>query len=125
MASTGQGGRDLRTGQFQKGHAGTGGRPSAKKEEAYQRAFRTAVTPTEWAKVIKKALYNAKKGDKDARKWLGDYLVGVPVQRIAPVDPSGKNPYEAHSDEQMRNIARELLALPGVKRKRPPKRRAK
>jgi hypothetical protein len=42
----------------------------------------SAVTFDEWDKVVKKALEQAKRGDSQARKWLSDYLIGPPQQRI-------------------------------------------
>lgn len=41
----------------------------------------SSVTFDDWQEIIKKAVGQAKKGDSTARKWLGDYLIGTPVQK--------------------------------------------
>lgn len=64
------------------------------------------VTPTRWAKVIIKAVDQAEEGDWRARKWLGDYLMGPPVQRVeAEVDVKTSRSYT----DEMRARAIEAL----------------
>jgi len=41
-----------------------------------------AVSKSDWRKVIDKALVQAKDGDWRARQWLGNYLMGKPIDRI-------------------------------------------
>lgn len=41
----------------------------------------SAVTFDDWRTIVKKAVTQAKRGDHMARKWLGDYLMGTPVQK--------------------------------------------
>lgn len=70
------------SGQFVKGHSGGPGRPRKPIEEKYLRKLSTAVTLRDWADIIERAIYDAKRGDTAARKWLSDYLMGTPMQRI-------------------------------------------
>lgn len=73
-------------GQFAKGHKGGPGRPKKKREERYLEITMSACTFPEWKAIVKRAVSDAKRGDATARKWLSDYLVGVPKQ---PLDLSG------------------------------------
>ena len=50
--------------------------------EKYVRTLAEAVPAEEWVKVVRKALEQAKVGDHHARKWLSDYLMGTPIQRV-------------------------------------------
>lgn len=69
-------------GRFVKGKSGNPkGRAPRETEQQYKDAFTAAVSPEEWIQIIEAAKVLALKGDKDARKWLGDYIVGVPTQR--------------------------------------------
>jgi len=78
-------------GQFGKGNQfgrGNGGRPPKKREERYTQILMTSCTFSDWKDIVQRAVDQAKGGDKDARKWLSDYLVGSPVQKhaVASVD---------------------------------------
>ena len=89
MAEDGDGGVRSNTvaerdanGRFVKGKSGNPkGRAPRETEQQYKDAFTAAVSPEEWIQIIEAAKALALKGDKDARKWLGDYIVGVPTQR--------------------------------------------
>lgn len=86
-------GRD-KNGRFIKGHShsdgnkGGPGRPPKKREERYWQILATACSFKEWKEIVKTAVAQAASGDKDARKWLADYLVGSPTQRL---ELSGKD----------------------------------
>ena len=41
-----------------------------------------AVSLKDWREVIKKAVVQAKSGDTQARKFLADYLLGTPQQKL-------------------------------------------
>jgi len=58
------------------------GRPKKEREVRFLEVTLSAVTFSEWEKVVEKALEQAKRGDSQARKWLSDYLIGPPQQRI-------------------------------------------
>ena len=70
------------TGRFVKGHPGTGGRKKRQIEESYLKIFRNSVSESDWKAIIYKAVEQAKRGDNVARKFIADYLIGVPVQKI-------------------------------------------
>jgi hypothetical protein len=40
------------------------------------------VSSEDWANIVLGAVSKASEGDWRARKWLGDYLIGPPVQRV-------------------------------------------
>lgn len=70
-------------GRFVKGHGNTGaGRKKREVEESYLKIFRNAVTEDDWKAIIYKAIEQAKRGDNVARKFIADYLIGVPVQKV-------------------------------------------
>jgi hypothetical protein len=69
-------------GRFIKGITGNPkGRPTRAKEERYYEILISTVTKDNWKAIIERAIYDAKKGDTSARKWLADYVIGPPVER--------------------------------------------
>jgi hypothetical protein len=94
--------------KFEIGNPGGPGRPKKEREVRFMEITLSAVTFEDWQKIVEKAVIQAKRGDNAARKWLGDYLVGVPVQRIAPTDPSGENPYMALGTDELIELARKI-----------------
>ncbi len=71
-----------KNGQFAKGYKGGPGRPPKKKEERFMEVSIAAVSLKDWRAIIKKAVEQAKRGDTQARKFLADYLIGPPQQKI-------------------------------------------
>ncbi|MBU0792114.1 MAG: hypothetical protein KKC55_16830 [Gammaproteobacteria bacterium] len=72
-------------GRFIKGHPGNPnakGRPKRKTEEKYLRALQKSVTQKDWRAIAERAVSDAKRGDKAARQWLSDYLLGKPQQFV-------------------------------------------
>jgi hypothetical protein len=69
-------------GHFVKGHEKIGGRKTRKVEEDYLALFRSSVSPEDWGAIIARAVSDAKRGDGVARKFIADYMIGVPVQKI-------------------------------------------
>jgi hypothetical protein len=69
-------------GRFVKGHDKLGGRKSRAIEEAYLKIFKDTVSPDDWKEIIKRAVKDAKLGDATARKFIADYLIGAPVQKV-------------------------------------------
>ena len=73
-------------GQFAKGNQvaknGGGGRPSKAREERYYEIAMKSCTFGDWRAIMKKAVDQALDGDKDARKWLADYLIGPATKRL-------------------------------------------
>ena len=58
------------------------GRPPKEREDRYYEITMSACTFKDWEAIIKKAVDQAKRGDGVARKWLSDFLVGVPTKSI-------------------------------------------
>ena len=101
-------------GGFTPGKSGNpNGRPKKEREARFLEVTLSAVTFSEWEAVVKKALEQAKRGDSQARKWLSDYLMGSPVQRIAPTDPSGENPYMSMETSELIELARKIANVTG------------
>jgi len=65
-------------GKFAPGNKLSPGRKPRAREEKYYEITMSACTFADWAKIVGKAVEQAKRGDATARKWLSDYLVGVP-----------------------------------------------
>ncbi len=70
-----------KNGRFAKGNGGGPGRPSRDREIEYHKILIMVCTPARWEKICKQAVNDAENGDKDARKWIADYLIGPPVQK--------------------------------------------
>lgn len=68
-------------GRFARGHDGGPGRPKKETEQAYMQATIKSVSLEDWQDIIRMAVALAKAGDHQARKWLSDNLMGLPIQR--------------------------------------------
>lgn len=78
--------------RFQPGQTGNpNGRPKRPIEERYLKKLSTSVKLSDWEDIIKRAVYDARKGDARARQWLSDYLLGKPTQRQEISGPNGAN----------------------------------
>ncbi len=67
-------------GRFVKGTGGGPGRPKKSREQRYYEIMRQRVTFKDWRHIIDVAVARAKAGDKEARKFLAEYLMGKPEQ---------------------------------------------
>jgi hypothetical protein len=68
---------------FKKGQSGNPkGRKPREVEKDYLARLRACVTPADWTDIIERAVTEAKRGDAVARKFLSDYIIGVPTQKI-------------------------------------------
>lgn len=77
-------------GQFKKGHSGNpNGRPKKQREDRYYEILMNVCTFADWKAIGKKAVEQAKGGDKDARKWLTDYLIGPAPKRLEHTGEGG------------------------------------
>jgi hypothetical protein len=69
-------------GKFIKGNGGGPGRLPRKKEDRFMEVSIAAVSLKDWRAIIKKAKDQAILGDQQARKFLADYLLGPPQQKL-------------------------------------------
>ena len=69
-------------GRFTNGHPGGPGRPPKSKEEKFLKTTLSAVSLRDWREIVQKAVEQAKRGNPAARKWLSDYLLGLPQQKL-------------------------------------------
>lgn len=76
-------------GKFVKGNPGGPGRPKKEREMKFYDLTLSTVTFDDWKEIIKKAVIQAKRGDGVARKWLADYIMGPPVQRLESTGADG------------------------------------
>jgi len=70
-----------KNGRFVAGNGGGPGRPKKVREERFLEIMLAAVTFEDWRAIIKRAVTLARIGNKDARKFLADYILGPPVRR--------------------------------------------
>lgn len=77
-------------GRFVKGQSGNpNGRPPKERSEKYYLITMTACTYKDWEAIVKKAVEQSKRGNPTARKWLSDYLIGPPTQRLEHTGADG------------------------------------
>lgn len=70
-------------GRFQKGATGNpNGRPPKEREVRFYEITLSSVTYEDWRAIVERAVADAKRGDTAARKWLSDYLIGTPEQKL-------------------------------------------
>jgi hypothetical protein len=70
-------------GRFVKGSAGNPhGRPPKEREVRFYEITLATVTFEDWREIVARAVQDAKRGDTAARKWLSDYLIGTPEQKL-------------------------------------------
>ena len=80
------------TANLSKGKAATP--PDAPKKEREERFYEVAITAvsfTDWREIIEKAVAQAKRGDPTARKFLADYLMGLPTNKVEVTGAEGKD----------------------------------
>lgn len=67
-------------GRFTPGNPGGPGRPNRKTERAYLERLTKKLTMSKWNQICDKAIAQAIEGDKYAREWIANYLIGKPAQ---------------------------------------------
>ena len=75
-------GRFTKGNQIAKGNGGGPGRPPRSREEKFMGIMLNTVTFKDWREIVEKAVSQAKHGNANARKFLADYLLGPPNQRV-------------------------------------------
>jgi len=79
------------SGKFIKGVSGNPqGRPKKEREERFYEITLSTVGFEDWKAIIQKAVKQAKSGDSMARKFLADYIMGPPVQRVEQTGKDGE-----------------------------------
>jgi len=58
------------------------GRPSKAQEERYWQILRNKLTDDAWGQIVDMSIEQAMSGDRYARKFLADYNIGTPEQRL-------------------------------------------
>lgn len=92
-------------GRFVKGASGNpSGRPKESKKENYRALLDAVCTNSAWIAIIKRAVRDAKKGDRWARAWLSSYDWGPPKQGIIVEGNIGFTlaDWEQRAEERMR-----------------------
>jgi len=84
-------GRD-ENGRFAKGWKGGPGRPRRQTEERYLCALVASIKADDWKAIVMQAIAQAREGDRYARQWLADYLIGKPTEYVNTDVTSGGNP---------------------------------
>lgn len=74
---------------FQIGNPGGPGRPKKAVEDKYLKSLFSVLKQDDWKDIVDMAIKQAKRGDHQARKWLSDYALGTPVQRIENTGEGG------------------------------------
>lgn len=74
-------------GRFASGNGGGPGRPKRATETEYLNATIESVSLADWKKIARKAKDDAINGDATARKWLSDYLIGKPPDKVQVTGP--------------------------------------
>lgn len=69
-------------GQFASGNGGGPGRPKRSSEAEYLDALIEVTPIAAWKRIGRKAVQQAERGDAQARRWLSEYLLGKPQERM-------------------------------------------
>jgi len=96
-------GRFAKGNSLSKGNRGGGRPPKAREEQYYQITIGTC-TFAEWKSIIEKAIEQARRGDAVARKFLADYLVGVPTQEHNVYGEIGTYDLDAWKERQQQQL---------------------
>lgn len=84
----------------------TGNINKTRKQVDYLKTLAQCVSLDDWQEVIQRALADAKEGDRHARKWLADYLVGTPIRRTATIV---QHRHEKFSDEERSKLITRMI----------------
>ena len=73
--------RDPKTGRFVKGHPRLGGRVAGRSERQYYDILASECTRDDWRKICHRAVRDAVRGNRYAREWIAERLMGPVTQR--------------------------------------------
>ena len=97
-------------GQFAKGHSGNPkGRSKRTTEERYIAAMVRTVRIGDWEKIVLTGIARAKAGDVGWARFIGDYLMGKPVQRTEVTGKDGGPIRHQESPADFSNLTDEEL----------------
>lgn len=74
-------------GRFVNGNGGGPGRPKRATEEKFLDALIGSVTMKDWKEIVAAHIRRAKRGDPFSTKWLSDYVIGPPAQKLSLSGP--------------------------------------
>lgn len=86
------------------------GRPPRARELAYLNVMIRTCTLDDWQEITAKAMEQAKSGNKDARKWLTDYIIGPAATIVQAIISQGSDTLQL--DERATRL---LAILEGAK----------
>jgi len=72
-------GRD-QAGRFTSGNKASPGRPPKAIEDQYLQALRRSVSLKDFEAIVRRAVLDAKKGNKSAREWISRYCVDLAIE---------------------------------------------
>ena len=75
----------LANGKFAPGNKANKRALPAEVELEYRKIIMRQCTPDQWAQICDKAIEQARGGDRYARDWLTNYLIGKPIQTVRQV----------------------------------------
>jgi hypothetical protein len=78
-------------------------------------ALVSSVSVEDWKLIIDRAVTDAKRGDTAARKFIADYIIGAPVQKIAPTTPDGENEYMGAPAAELLDLVRKIASVSDTK----------
>jgi hypothetical protein len=88
---TARNGKNPGTGRFVRGNKLAANRNSRR---AWQQAFNDAFSPEDLSAVVRKAIEQAKLGDRFAREWLGTYSLQRPPQMVDVTSHGGEGEWD-------------------------------
>lgn len=104
-------GRDSK-GRFKKGeYQGGPGRRPREAEAEYLSATIETVSLARWRRIVQAAAEAAEQGDAKARRWLSDYLLGKPAQRLEIDMNADELALYSQAVEAMRAAGREPMHI--------------
>ena len=89
---------------FAPGNTGGPGRPTAQREAQYYTIVIKGCSPARWRKIVARAVQDAEAGDRHARAWLADRIMGrakETVDMAVTQSPPDEFRLAGRTDEEM------------------------